>query len=356
MAEGQLVRHGVMTITGVRGRGDRMEAHMHHAWLMMRSHAQGETRVHLGELGVPEVGGDDDNGGGGGGRRRPFAGPALPRPAPPGPAPRPRLARPRPAPHRPARPCPAPPLGPARPRPSGHGPDRIGAGSQGGGGGSGGGGANPIAPSLWEKTVAAVWRIRLLHLSRTEAQYLTPHPVEGVPREAVWATMQQLKQLAAEGFVAMAGEGVELYGAICPLPKLLQHLYSCRPVKPVHVRQPGDARLHWMPIAVDGTSRHEASYVHCTIGGTSSPDQLASRWLLGGSEEWATLYVAAQEVDFDQQLWGASKVVFQDTNGSDRETLFFSLYRWRGTNFNGQLQELESRGSSSNGVLGMWVQ
>ena len=78
-----------------------------------------------------------------------------------------------------------------------------------------------------------------------------------------------------------------------------------------------------MPLAVDGTPRHEASYVHCTLRGTSSPDQLASWWLLGGSEEWATLYAAAQEVDCDQQLWDASKVVFQDTSGADRETFFF---------------------------------
>ena len=35
------------------------------------------------------------------------------------------------------------------------------------------------------------------------------------------------------------------------------------------------------------------------------------------------LDVAAQKVDFDQQLWDAGKVVFQDTGGSDRETLFF---------------------------------
>ena len=41
-------------------------------------------------------------------------------------------------------------------------------------------GALPTAPSMWEKTVAAGWRIRSLHLSRTEAHYLTPHPVEGV--------------------------------------------------------------------------------------------------------------------------------------------------------------------------------
>ena len=40
----------------------------------------------------------------------------------------------------------------------------------------GGGGANPTAPSLWEKTVAVVWRIPSLHLLRTEAQYLTLSP------------------------------------------------------------------------------------------------------------------------------------------------------------------------------------
>ena len=35
------------------------------------------------------------------------------------------------------------------------------------------------------------------------------------------------------------------------------------------------------------------------------------------------LYAAAQEVDIDQQLGDASKVVFHDTIGWDRETLFF---------------------------------
>ena len=141
-------------------------------------------------------------------------------------------------------------------------------------------------------------------------RYRTPYLVEGVPLEAVWATMQPLAQPAAEGFVAMMGEGVELYGAACPLPKRLPHLYSFLPVEPVHVQQPGDAELHCMLIAVDGASRHEASYVHCTLRGTSSPDQHAMWWLLGGTKEGATLYAAAQEVDFDQQFWDAPKVVF----------------------------------------------
>ena len=109
--------------------------------------------------------------------------------------------------------------------------------------------------------------------------------------------MQQLAQPALEGFVAKTGNGTELYEAFCPLPARLQHLYRCRLVEPAHVQQLGNPRLHWMPLAVDGTLRHEASYVHCTLGGTSSPDQLASFWLLRVSEEWGTLYAAAQEID-----------------------------------------------------------
>ena len=64
----------VMPITGVWGWGDRMEAHMDHAWLMMRSHAQRKTRVHSGELGVVEVGGGGDNGGDDDARSRTTAG------------------------------------------------------------------------------------------------------------------------------------------------------------------------------------------------------------------------------------------------------------------------------------------
>ena len=76
--------------------------------------------------------------------------------------------------------------------------------------------------------------------------------------------MQPLAEPTLEWFVTTTGEGVELYGAVPPLPKWLQHLYSCRPIEAVHAQEPGDPTLHWMPIAVDGTSRREASYVHCT--------------------------------------------------------------------------------------------
>ena len=84
--------------------------------------------------------------------------------------------------------------------------------------------------------------------------------------------------------------------------------------------------MHWLPVAVDGTSRHEASYVHCTLGGTANPNQLSSWWLLGGSEQWETLYTASQEIDFDDELRKAATVTFKDTEGNDRRSLFFFFY------------------------------
>ena len=73
-------------------------------------------------------------------------------------------------------------------------------------------------------------------------------------------------------------------------------------------------QYHWLPIAINGTNRHEAGYVHCTIGGTTSRDKLASWWLMRGSEQWSTIYALAQEVDFDQEQ--ASKVTTVDTAGA----------------------------------------
>ena len=87
--------------------------------------------------------------------------------------------------------------------------------------------------------------------------------------------------------------------------------------------QPGDRRLRWLFITVDGPWRHEASYVHCTLGGTASPNQLSSWWLLGGSEKWETLYAAFQEIHFDDELRKAATISFKDTEGNDRQSLFF---------------------------------
>ena len=61
---------------------------MDHVWLLMRSHAQAETRLHSGELGAVQVRGDNANDGArlgirGAPRKRAWGGPARPQ----GPAP-----------------------------------------------------------------------------------------------------------------------------------------------------------------------------------------------------------------------------------------------------------------------------
>ena len=117
--------------------------------------------------------------------------------------------------------------------------------------------------------------------------------------------------------------------------------------------QIGDPRLHWLPIAVDGASRHEASYVHCKLGGTASPNQLFSWGLLGGSERFETLDVASQEIDFDHELRKAATVFFQDAEGNDRQSLFFfSVCRGESTGAHGGLPQLEGRIPWCHGVLG----
>ena len=83
------------------------------------------------------------------------------------------------------------------------------------------------------------------------------------------------------------------------------------------------ARLHWLPIAVDGTSRHEASYVHGMLVGTNSASQLSSWWVLWGSEKWETTYAASREIYFDDEFSNATNVSFKDAEGNDRQSLFF---------------------------------
>ena len=110
----------------------------------------------------------------------------------------------------------------------------------------------------------------------------------------------------SRAFTACTGDDTAINRAACYLPDRIGHLYKCRPPPPSDIMQPGDQRLHWMPIAVDGTLRHEASYVHGTLGGTASPNQLSSCLVVGGSEKSETLYAASEEIDFDDELRVAS--------------------------------------------------
>ena len=171
----------------------------------------------------------------------------------------------------------------------------------------------------------AVWRTQSLHLSRTESRDLVGRMTYGVVCDDGYGILRQLALLESWAFTAYTGDDTAIHGAARYLPDRIGHLYKCQPPPPSDIMQPGDRRIHGLPIAVDGTSRHEASYVHCTLGGTASPKQLSSWWLLEGSEEWENLYAASQGIDFNDQLRKAATVSLKDTGGNDRRSLFFFL-------------------------------
>ena len=167
-------------------------------------------------------------------------------------------------------------------------------------------------PTMEERLIMAVWRIRSLHLFRAESRYLVGSMTYGVVWDQVYGMLRQLAVLESRAFTAYTGDDTANHGAACYLPDRIGHLFKCRPPPTSDIMQPRDQRLHWLPIAVDGTSRHEASCVHCTLGGIASPNQLSNWWLRGGTEKWETLYAASQEIDFDDELRKAANVSFKD--------------------------------------------
>ena len=105
----------------------------------------------------------------------------------------------------------------------------------------------------------AVLRIRSLHLPRTESRYLVGSMTYRVVWDQVYGMRRQLALSESPAFSAYTGDDPAIHGAASYLPDLIGHLFKCRPPPPSDIMQPGDRRLHWLPIAVDGTSRHEAS-------------------------------------------------------------------------------------------------
>ena len=63
-----------------------------------------------------------------------------------------------------------------------------------------------------------VWRFQSLHLSQTEAQYLTPQLAIGVTWPDVYNTLRQLAQQATQALEAVDVNGTIIYSAACPLP------------------------------------------------------------------------------------------------------------------------------------------
>ena len=95
----------------------------------------------------------------------------------------------------------------------------------------------------------AVWRIRSLHLFRTEARYLVGSMMYGVVWEQVYGMLRQLALPESRAFTAYTGDNTAIYGAAYYLPDRIGHLYKCRPPPPSDIMQLGYRRLHWLPIA-----------------------------------------------------------------------------------------------------------
>ena len=125
--------------------------------------------------------------------------------------------------------------------------------------------------------------------------------------------MYMLRKVAStesRALTACTGDDTAIHGAACYLLDWLGHLCKCRPTPPSYVMHPDDRNVHWLPIVVDGTSRHEASYVNDTLGGTTTPNQLSYWWLLAlisgvrsicpVSGRYFTVYRAASSFNY---LW-----------------------------------------------------
>ena len=89
-------------------------------------------------------------------------------------------------------------------------------------------------------------------------------------------------------FTTHMGDNRAIHVAACYVPDYLAHL---QPPPPSIIMQPRHQRPHQLPFAMHGTSRHEASSIDCTPGGTSSSNQISSWLPLGGSEKWGTPYL-----------------------------------------------------------------
>ena len=106
-------------------------------------------------------------------------------------------------------------------------------------------------PNMEERLIMAVWQIRSLHLSRTEAGYLVGSMTYGVVWEQVYSMPRQLAAPEFRALTAYAGDDTAIHGAACYLPDRIGHLYKCQPAAPSDIMPPGGngcigCLLQWM--------------------------------------------------------------------------------------------------------------
>ena len=82
-----------------------------------------------------------------------------------------------------------------------------------------------LEPSMEERLIMAVWWIRSLHLSRTEARYLVGSMTYRVVWEPVYGMLWHLALPESRAFTAYTGDNTAIYGAACYLPDRIGHLY-----------------------------------------------------------------------------------------------------------------------------------
>ena len=93
-------------------------------------------------------------------------------------------------------------------------------------------------PTMEERLIMAVWRIRSLHLSRTESRYLVGSMTYGVVWDQVYGMLRQLALPESRAFTGYTGDDTAIHGAACYLPDRIGHLFKCRPPPPSDIMQP----------------------------------------------------------------------------------------------------------------------
>ena len=117
---------------------------------------------------------------------------------------------------------------------------------------------------------------------KSSPPYLPPYPYPPLhhspsPRPPARTPRSPTPSLNGTTIHGAASSPLRVAGAPIQVPPLLP--------EPANIMQLGKPLLHWLPIAVDDTGRHGASYVNCMLGGTASPDRWFGWWLIGGNQQ-----------------------------------------------------------------------
>ena len=173
-----------------------------------------------------------------------------------------------------------------------------------------------------------VWRLRSMQLSRTDMRYMVPDLDLNITWDEVEA---ELKRLAdpPSSMIYFQNDSCPIHGAIVPLGPRVVHLIQCRPPDEPHLWRPGTEQDVWVNIGVDGTMRHSASYVHATLAISDRCDQLASWWVMRGTEKWQTVHALSKVAKFDEQIRAAMETTVT-VGGNTRRCLFFLLADGKG--------------------------